>query len=219
MKIALIHPRYNRGGAEPLGLLYIAAVLRQHGYKDPKDFAYFDGSYVTSPQVTINQLKEYKPDILCFTTQTIYMEDCQVIANWFREFNPKGLVIAGGPHATIRPKETLEVFADIVIIGEGEFTMPEVLTNLDKLEKIKGVGFKSTDGIIINPPREPIQDLDIVPFPARDLMEQRFFDIGELTVVGSRGCPFKCSYCQDTLNQLFGLKFRQRSPQNVAEEL
>ncbi|MFH1978687.1 MAG: radical SAM protein, partial [Candidatus Aenigmatarchaeota archaeon] len=47
----------------------------------------------------------------------------------------------------------------------------------------------------------------------------RFFDIGELTVVGSRGCPFKCSYCQDTLNQLFGLKFRQRSPQNVAEEL
>ncbi len=119
----------------------------------------------------------------------------------------------------IRPKETLEEFADFVVFGEGEFALTELLKNLDDPSKVKGLGFKDHGHVVLNPPREPIQNLDIVPFPARDLMEQRFFDIGQLTLVGSRGCPFTCSYCQDTLNQLFGLTFRQRSAKNVADEL
>ncbi len=220
MKIALIHPRYNRGGAEPLGLLYLASVLRQNGWDDQKgEFRYFDGSYAPSAQTTIEQLKEYKPDILCFTVHTIYTEDCRTITNWFRSFNPKGIVIAGGPHPTVLPRETLKEFADIAVIGEAELTFPELVRKIDDLSAVRGIAFRSRDGPIINPPRDPIPNLDTVPFPARDLLEQRFFDIGQLTLVGSRGCPFSCAYCQDTLNQLFGLRFRQRSPKNVADEL
>ncbi|MBU0953649.1 MAG: B12-binding domain-containing radical SAM protein [Nanoarchaeota archaeon] len=219
MKLALIHPRYNRGGAEPLGLLYLASVLREKGYKDPEEFAYFEGSYAHSPDVTIEQLKEYKPDILCFTLQTIYIDDCKKIATWFKKENPIGIVVAGGPHATILPKETLEEFADIVIIGEGEITLPEMLENLNNLEVVKGCAFKKDDQVIINPPRDTIHDLDSIPFPARDLLDQRYFDIGQLTINGSRGCPFSCTYCQDTLNQIFGMKFRQRSPKNVVNEI
>jgi radical SAM superfamily enzyme YgiQ (UPF0313 family) len=96
---------------------------------------------------------------------------------------------------------------------------------------IDGLWFKQDGEIIKNKPRAPIADLDALPFPDLDIYDVEKYianwiqlesvdpKLRGLPVIASRGCPFKCTYCQPTLNRMFGKKLRIRSPQNVVDEL
>jgi radical SAM superfamily enzyme YgiQ (UPF0313 family) len=122
-------------------------------------------------------------------------------------------------------RETLEEepATDIVVRGEGEETLLEIvqqLPNLPKLEDVKGITFRKNGKIIRNPNRPFIQDLDALPRPAYKYIPiEKYRIMGKrlLPIMTSRGCPFQCSFC--AASQLFGAGFRGRSPKNVLDEL
>lgn len=126
--------------------------------------------------------------------------------------------IIGGPHVTFMPEEALQ-HADIVVRGEGEETIVELMEALESGELpigVKGVSYREGEQIIHNPPRPFPPNLDAIPFP--DLTIIRGHErITATPIMTSRGCPFDCSFCSVTL--MFGRRFRYRSTENIMDEL
>lgn len=117
------------------------------------------------------------------------------------------IFIAGGPHPSARPEETLR-FLDYVVIGEGEKTLPElidVLKNNGDVSTVRGIAYKNKNGIVFTEKREVI-DLDSYPpFDTKGIRS---------AIEITRGCPFSCAYCQTP--QLFGHRMRHRSIDEIA---
>lgn len=124
-----------------------------------------------------------------------------------RTSSTDSLYIAGGPHPSARPGECLDCF-DYVVVGEGEETLPELIDSLDGGEPkgVRGIAYKDGDGCVYTGGRHHV-DLDRYPPFSKELF------MGYIEI--SRGCPFKCAYCQTP--GLFGSRMRHRSPEMVAE--
>jgi radical SAM superfamily enzyme YgiQ (UPF0313 family) len=158
-------------------------------------------------------------------------------------------IIFGGIHATSDPEDCLTV-SDIVVLGEGEETLLELLQVLDveneeankrDIAQINGVIFKQGDKIIRTPLRQPPQTLDSLPYPNHlpksmyithqgnihsikepDIYKKYARYQGTfLSVLSSRGCPFSCHYCCNSVfRSLYGrIKIRTRTPENVIDEI
>ncbi|MFH0829537.1 MAG: radical SAM protein [Candidatus Aenigmatarchaeota archaeon] len=215
MGIALVWPRYVfRNFSTPLGVLYIASALKSNNYA----FDFIDGT-ITSIEETNKMLADKKPELLMISLFTAFADSAFEVIKAYRKAVPDGKVIAGGPHATIFPRETLENGVDIVVIGEGEKTIIEIMKNPDRLGEIDGVGYRKDGNIIINEKKHYIHDLDNVLFPDRTLLSRDYFTSGSMGMITSRGCPFSCAFCQPTLRRLFGVAVRRRSVRNVMEEI
>src|ERR1019366_7815195 len=127
-------------------------------------------------------------------------------------------------------QEYLAAGADVVVIGEGEITLEELLPALqshalDKLHNIDGIAFQAPDGSVVRTkPREQIKDIDAQPWPARELIDMsRYVDIwrqhhgmGSVSLITARGCPYHCKWCS---HEVFGKTHRRRKPVSVADEL
>lgn len=226
MKIVLINSRHSDTIVMPLGILYLAAVLRQVGHR----ILVFDPFF--EDLSFIKKVKRFKPDLIGFSVLTATYDQVREMVGVFRQELPKTIICAGGIHPTALPEKTLEELnLDFVVFGEGEYTLREACERLEKgrsLEKVKGVVFKKRGKIVKNQPRELIANLDEVPFPARDLLDAENYLLPPgyirshllarcLTVYTSRGCPFLCSFCASHL--LFGRKIRRRTVENVLVEL
>ncbi len=112
------------------------------------------------------------------------------------------ILIAGGPHPSACPEETLGFF-DYVVLGEGEETLPELidaLQNSGDISQVKGIAYKKNNMIIFTEKRKPVSLDNYQPFDP-DGMHSSI----EIT----RGCPFSCAYCQTP--HLFGHGMRHRS--------
>ncbi len=124
-----------------------------------------------------------------------------------RRSRTRPIFIAGGPHPSARPEETLGFF-DYVVIGEGEETLPELIITLQNggdVSSVRGIAFKDNNDIIFTGKREHIL-LDRYPaFNGNDIRS---------TIEITRGCPFSCAYCQTP--QLFGHRIRHRSIEEIA---
>ncbi len=216
MKTVLFFPRfrYQNFFSEPLSVYYLASVLRKGGF----DFDVIDGTTETF-ESAVREMEVQNPDVLAISVQTVFAGFAKAVAGRFKESNPKGIVIAGGPHPTIMPGDVLKTFADFVVMGEGEATLPELLKNIRNPARVKGIAYMKGGKVVKTPPREPVKNLDDIPFPARDLMGEKYFQFGNAMLIGSRGCPYNCSFCQPTQRKLFGNAFRQRSPGNVVSEI
>lgn len=214
--ICIVFPRYIiRSYSAPLGALYICSALRERGHK----VSFIDGT-IASFEETIQRLRESKPDFLGLSIHTVFADFAFQLARGFKKINPKGRVIAGGPHVSILPKQTLqEKGIDFIVLGEGEQTLPELLSSINSPEKVKGIAFKKKGRIIFTEPREPIKDLNGLSFPSRELLPEEYFRNGNTSIITSRGCPFNCAFCQPTLRKIFGPKFRMRSIPNVIKEI
>ncbi len=151
-------------------------------------------------------------------------------ALWFARRLRAGcdLLVAGGPLPTCEPETFLADF-DVVVRGEGEQTMAEVLAAHAAgagLGAVPGVVVAAADGgaAVAGPPRPFAPDLDALPFPARDLLPnaayishgRRRYGYAVTTVMSSRGCPFACEFCS---NVVFGSSYRERSPESVVDEV
>ena len=112
---------------------------------------------------------------------------------------------------------------DIVIRGEVEFIVPDILKNLDKLEEVRGIIYNDNGKIIRTEKRPYIEDLDSVPFPARHLLNNKLytdiFFFGQPTawILSSRGCPYNCIYCSQ--HEAYGRRIRYRNPEKVINEM
>jgi anaerobic magnesium-protoporphyrin IX monomethyl ester cyclase len=136
------------------------------------------------------------------------------------------LLVAGGPLPTSDPEEFLRSF-DVVVVGEGEQTMLELVRavqNGTSLMNVKGIAFREKDQIKVTPPRDFIKDLDSIDFPSREFFNHRAymryfkekFWYTETSIITSRGCPFNCDFCS---RPVFGNSFRSRTAANIVDEV
>ncbi len=226
MKVALIGPKWNElvNAYPSLGLGYLAAVAEQEGH----EVQIFDfGLKPCRPlEEEVQDVLDFKPDLVSFTSMTTsYASVEQASAMLKEEMNAP--ILIGGPHATSLPNETLKnPNIDYLIYGEGEETFIDFLRAIenknDRWEGLQGLWYKEDGHILNNPQRALIKDLDGLPYPARHLFRLNEYPLyaptGEqmLTVLSSRGCPYNCSFC---FKGIVGRTYRQRSPENIADEL
>lgn len=229
MKILLIQPNYRMIYAyaqkkeitpifPPLGLAYIAAVLKKNNIEVKILEA---NAHDLNHLQIVDCIKEYSPDLIGITSTTAVIEEAHDIAKLCPE---KIKVIIGGIHASSMPQETLEKFErfDYLVRGEGEFTMLELIQKRS-LSKIRGLSYRNDKKIIHNPDRELNNKLDELPFPAREFLPMnKYFSVGAKQnpsdyILSSRGCPYQCIFCADHL--VHGKKFRFRSPENIMKEV
>ncbi len=226
-KVALINTplpegEYHHPYLPPLGLAYLAAVLEREG---------IEIKVLDCPICNINhdklktEIASFKPTLVGISSMTPTIQSAFKTARVSKEVCPDAKVILGGPHATFMDKQILteESAIDIIVRGEGEETLLDIVRNSsssEDLDNIKGITFRKNNQIVQIPNRPFIQDLDNLPFPAYKYLQidkyriygKRFFPI-----MSSRGCPFQCSFC--VASQMFGAKFRARSAKNVVDEL
>lgn len=234
-KILLAHPlflskspdeRASNSPYFPLGLLYLAAYVRQHGHQ----VALFDGTFHEDESAFTRTLLEETPDLVGISALLPTRDTALALAQMAHE---RGCtVVMGGPDPTKDPASYLaEAPVDIVVHHEGEQTLVALLDLFDAgqltveaLAQESGLAYRNNGQITVNEPRPPIEDLDTLPMPARDLIDlDRYLrewketnGYSSLTIVTSRGCPYGCQWCRDAVH---GTDFRQRSPENVAEEM
>jgi radical SAM superfamily enzyme YgiQ (UPF0313 family) len=211
----------------PLGLLYLAAYIRERGHQ----VAVFDGTFAGGEADFAEALQEIRPDLVGITALMPTKEAALRLAHMAQATG--AAVIVGGPDPTYDPESYLaHPQVDIVVHHEGEISLVVLLDLLDSgrltteiLRAEPGLAFRDENGRpVVNPPRPYIQDLDSLPFPARDLIDMDKYlatwreqnGYTSLTLATSRGCPYGCEWCQEAVH---GPGYRQRSPENVAAEL
>jgi anaerobic magnesium-protoporphyrin IX monomethyl ester cyclase len=155
-------------------------------------------------------------NIVGITSFTHDIHNASQLAERIKRFSPNTKIIIGGIHATALPKETMETFPvfDYLVYGEGEETLYELVKAIEegnKFRGVKGLVFRDKDEIIVNAPREGVQNLDDLPLPAWHL----FPKATEHFIITARGCPFNCNFCM----RAHGQKPRLRSVENVLKEL
>lgn len=230
--VTFIFPRIKYpSGDFSLGLAYLSAYLKEKIKNIDVDL--IDTTFNPNMDYVAARLKESKPDIVGIYINTLMYEDAMKVAKIAKEHS--AFVVAGGPHPSILPQTVInKKYIDAICIGEGEKTFNQIVNEFygnGKYENIEGCWFRKNGNIIKNPPNKPIKDLDVLPFPDMAIFDvenyiSNFIQLDSfdtklrgLSVIVSRGCPFRCSYCQPTLDKIFGKKFRIRSPLNVIEEL
>jgi radical SAM superfamily enzyme YgiQ (UPF0313 family) len=232
MRIALIKPYNNyRDIYFPLGLMYLAAAVRK---ARPGDLILIiHAKFEKLNRKTLQRkLKLFGPDVIGVTGLSSEEREMLEIAELGKELG--ATTILGGPHATSAPHTLLNNSnVDAICIGEGEHTLIEFLNAIDSNESVNAIpGIMTAShlkGEIEFIARNPIANLDELPFPAWDLVDAKRMMARGLTmswyskskkiasILSSRGCPFQCVFCHNFL--VFGRKYRARSIDNIFEEL
>lgn len=165
MEVCLVFPRFKyKSGDPPLGLAYVASALRKNNIKT----SILDITFNPSFENAEAYLKTQKPDVVRVYIDTLTYNDAIKIMAIAKKLG--SFVIAGGPHATIMPETPIN-HADVVVIGEGEKTVVDIVKNINELEKVSGIWYKRRDNIIKNQRGELIENIDSLEFPARDLLD------------------------------------------------
>ena len=207
----------------PLGILYICSYLRGKGF----DVDVFDTTFSTMKDLE-RHLQTEPPSVLGIyanlMTRRRVVEILRVarLAGW--------KTVAGGPEPGAYLEEYLDAGADVVVIGEGEVTMEELLpalrsTTHSALHAIQGIAFRDQAGRLHRTaPRSQIAELDMHPWPARHAVDvKRYMETwrnahgkSSLSFITARGCPYRCRWCS---HQVFGMTHRRRKPQCVVDEV
>lgn len=224
MKWLLIEPPTQSDIQASLGAIgipssaYLAPILEKEG-EDVKieDAPALDHNLEDVKRV----IEDFDPDWVGISAMTTAIGIASRVAEVAKESDRNRKVIMGGAHPTLKPNQTLENSSavDIVARGEGEETIRD-LASSKKLSEIKGITYRENGDIIENEDRDPIMDLDSLPFPAYHLlpMERYEFDgIRYATMMTSRGCPFNCTFCASS--RICGKTWRGKSPQRVLEQI
>ncbi|MFH1780773.1 MAG: radical SAM protein, partial [Candidatus Nealsonbacteria bacterium] len=231
MKIVFVFPPnifQTKQSMPPLGIAWLAAVLRENGFKDVSIIDSIANRY-TNEQV-LDLLKNSRPDIVGISFGTQIRFNAFDLARLIKKELPAILIVAGGPHATLCPQDTLENISEIDIIcrGEGEYSflnLVKVVAEKGDISAVRGISFRDTSGKIIhNDPQSPIENLDSLPFPARDLLPMEKYEQKTTlskkrctNIMSTRGCPYQCVFC--SVSRQWGHQIRYRSSKNVVDEI
>lgn len=207
--------------AIPLGLGYLAATAKRHG----AEVKIIDGTapyakYTDEDMVKI--CRDFSADAVGVVFMTSHIYKAYELTKKLAEL--KIPIIGGGYHATKFPEELLDHDVDIVMRGETDITITEIIDYLKgdkKLSDVLGISYIN-DGEIVNMPlQKPIGDLNTIPLPDREAFNLEDFARSQKelknvmsTIVTSRGCPFGCTFCA---SQRTG--YRYRSAENVINEI
>ncbi|ODS39899.1 MAG: hypothetical protein A7315_10195 [Candidatus Altiarchaeales archaeon WOR_SM1_79] len=243
MKVLLINPpirEWAKPNVFPLGLGYIASVLKERGCEiEVLDI----NAHRWNKQVVEEKIRISDFDIAGIGGLVTTYGYTKWLIGILKKYHSGRKIIIGGSVGTSIPHLILgKTQADIVCMGEGERTVAELLDTLEKgydaLETVDGIWFRAEDGKITrNKMRKPIKDLDKLPWPAWDVFpieiylknpvgapnRNKWIDGGadtnvplSMNIFGSRGCPYKCTYCY---HDFMGQGYRHRSPDNIVNEI
>jgi anaerobic magnesium-protoporphyrin IX monomethyl ester cyclase len=217
----------------PLGTMLAASYLRQRGY----DVALFDAMLAESEEEWGAALEAEQPryaviyeDNFNYLSKMCLSRMRQAAFTMIAMAKARGCtVIVCGSDASDQAAIYLDKGADYVLIGEGEYTLSELMEQLSgrsapQPESILGLAYRADQQIAINPRRPDIKGLDALPFPAWDLIDvERYRRIWldrhgyfSMNIATTRGCPFHCNWCA---KPIWGQRYNARSPQNVAAEM
>ena len=198
MKILLVNTpiRFNswQNLEMPLGIAYIAAELEKCRHQVAiKDY---EVEFFSTEQLE-KDVSDFNPDIIGISFRSSSYGAAKKIAAFIKSIKPDIYIVLGGHHASAFSKETLmDIPADFVVRGEGEYVMRDLVEMISKkwdFAKISGLTYRFNGQIIDSPPAENIADLDSISFPAWHLLPIDKYVTG--SILTSRGCPFDCIYC------------------------
>lgn len=207
----------------PLGLLYLSAYLKSHGH----GVDIYDSTFGSRGQL-LSELRSTGPGLIGIYTNLMTRKNvveitaAAKVAGW--------TVILGGPESANYPSEYLAAGADVIVIGEGEATLTELLSVLPaagphRLHQVRGIAFKDAAGQLIHTPeRARLPDLDALPLPDRAAIDHgKYLDAwrthhgaSSINLITARGCPYRCKWCS---HAVYGYSHRRRSPAHVATEM
>ena len=210
----------------PLGILYISSYLEEHGYANEV----FDSTFSN-----IATLKEYilkeKPSIIGIYTNLMTKLNVLRIIRFLKTTASLQhiKVVLGGPEVRNHKEKFLEYGADVIVFGEGEETMMELVESFSSptgydLHNIRGIAFKDEGTVIVMPERILIKDINQLSFPNRKKINlQLYFDVWKrkhgismVNVNTMRGCPYSCKWCS---RAVYGASYRRRNPKLVVDEI
>ena len=206
----------------PLGVLYLSSHLKARGFS----VGVFDGTF-RSLEAFADALQRDRPRVVGIAVNMMTKRNALAMIALARQFGAG--VVVGGPDPPYHAESYLQAGADVVVIGEGEQTLEELLPALHSanadLSAINGIVFKSADGAIVRTPARPLlPDLDRQPFPDRSAIDipsylnawRERHGVGTVSLITARGCPYTCTWCS---RSVFGESHRRRSAANVADEV
>jgi len=226
------------GFLPPLGLAYLASYLKKNN---------FNVEIIDAPTLELTEdelmdkIRQSNPAVIGLSALTPNYHRAVNIAKKIRSEFPQALTMIGGHHATMDPKTVLydNPGFDLLVFGEGELTLLDLmqqykalgynrtlfLKDTQRLRSIKGLAFRGNSEIILNEKREFIQDLDLLPDPAWELLPMdRYIPLPNqylrkpvVHMLAIRGCPFDCAFC--SCNAVFGRRIRKTSPKRVVEAI
>jgi len=214
--------------APPLGLCSLAAITRKAGHETNIIDAPVEGLKHKS---TLKRIEALSPHVVGITSTTSTFLSSAKLARMIKSNNKDTVVLAGGVHVSALPEESLSKFKDIdiVVIGEGEETIAELITAIDykrSLNSVKGIAFRNDGKVIFTESRSLIKDLDSLELPAWDLLPgfpnaynvqaQSVSNFPSTSICTSRGCMGKCAFCD---RRIFGNRVRAHSADYVIEML
>lgn len=237
MNILLIIPKYNYSVNPdfsynfPLGLAYISSTLKKANYSvDCLNLNHLKGSV---EELVTNALNKKKYDLVGSGGNAFLFSQLKTIVKTTHNHSSKPLFVMGGPIITSEPMLMFEALdTDFAVLGEGEETIKDLVNSIENkkpLLKVKGIIFKENGNSKMNEPREPIKDIEKIPYPDFDGIDfnlqlknmhcndnwnfQAFDFPRTYPILASRGCPFNCSFCWHDM------RFRARSIKDVMKEL
>src|ERR1700677_3360903 len=207
----------------PLGILYICSHLRKKGLSAEV----FDSTF-SSRQELFELLRQGPPSVIGIYANLMTRPNVIEILRVAKESGWQTIV--GGPEPSAYVHEYLAAGADVVVIGEGEITLEELVPALqshavENLHQIDGIAFQSLEGSVVRTkPRAQIGDIDAQPWPARESIDmakyvevwRKHHGMGSVSLITARGCPYHCRWCS---HEVFGKTHRRRKPVSVADEL
>jgi len=207
----------------PLGLAYIAANLEKHGYSvkildfevEEKGLSYW--------------LSKWQPKYVGISGTSHTRFESFRLASEIKKFNREIVVIYGGVHATFTAFDTLTHIKDMdyVVRGEGEQILVELidaLNNKKNLDGVRGISYRTDEGIKENPAAPRVEPLDSLPRPAYHLLDMKRYSLDMefvhkkgISLITSRGCLAKCSFC--SASRMFNHQLTVHSAGRILDEI
>ncbi len=207
----------------PLGILYISSYLKKQGF----DVGVFDSTFNSMASFK-TQVATERPSVVGIYTNMMTKRN---VLEMTRACKAAGaIVVLGGPEPPYYAEQYLTHGADIIIKGEGELTLEELLPHLaqhglQQLDFINGIAFLNSDGKLVETlPRAFIADLSANPWPDREAIDiPQYMKVwkdnhgtSSVSVIQARGCPFTCHWCS---HSVYGNSHRRRTPEDAADEV
>ena len=234
MNVVLATPPYEGGrhtkSFPPMGLLYIAAGLKRH---TDATVHFVDGlCEALSAEAALDRILEWSPDVLGLSVMWESLEPAKLLLKRIKEERPDVVTVVGGMQATLFDDLFLGEIKelDFVLRGEADETFPELCSRLyagQDVSDVAGLSYRS-NGELIRGEIVRIEDLNALPFADRSILNEENYgfqiqgiqipDIGRMaSMISSRGCPYKCTFCGG--KTLYGGRMRFRSAEDVYSEL
>ncbi|MDI6641456.1 MAG: radical SAM protein [Elusimicrobiota bacterium] len=204
-KVLFVYPNFGTPYSFHPGIQILSAILKSKGFDTALLHLHEKYGIPHNIKIIIDEVKKHSPDLIGFTSTSFEFEIANEIAGDIKKYFPDVPVILGGIHATTVRESLVESNFDAYCIGEAELSLVELVRKMSERKNYydtPSFHFKTKNGIIKNPIGEIVDNLDELPFYDMEIMDtKKLLEVRAnwLSVGFSRGCPYDCTFCINTL--------------------